>query len=89
MVKRASHVIGKPVVPADGGAGLGRVADGTPTRDDADVRGEHRYTSEQTPSHPPDEVGPLTRRPGHYAAGAHGTQDVGSTIDDERKPGDD
>lgn len=49
--------------------------------DDADARGEHKYgkPERQKAPGPADALG---REPGHYAAGADGTQDVPAAEDD-------
>jgi hypothetical protein len=56
------------------------------SRSDADARGEHDYTERpQPPETAPEGAVPL-RRPGHYVAGAEGTQDVTGTGEPERPP---
>jgi hypothetical protein len=45
-------------------------------RDDADVRGEHVYGIDRSGRKIPAESEKLVRQPGHYVAGADGTQDV-------------
>jgi hypothetical protein len=51
--------------------------DSDQTRSDADVRGEHDYAAPRVGTAEPPAEGVLRhRRPGHYVAGAEGTQDV-------------
>jgi hypothetical protein len=46
------------------------------SRDDADARGEHVYGSNRPRRALAVESEELVRRPGHYVAGANGTQDI-------------
>jgi hypothetical protein len=46
------------------------------SRDDADARGEHVYGLDRSGRKVPAESQESVRQPGHYAAGADGTQDV-------------
>lgn len=46
------------------------------SRDDADARGEHVYGSNRPGREFAAESEELVRRPGHYVAGANGTQDI-------------
>lgn len=50
------------------------------SRDDADARGEHVYGAERAGRKVPADPPELVRQPGHYAAGADGTQDVREPI---------
>lgn len=53
-------------------------------RDDADVRGEHKYgTGRSAPRKITAEDVAQQRQPGHYVAGAEGTQDVTEPVNEQ------
>jgi hypothetical protein len=58
-------------------------------RDDADARGEHVYGAQRTGRRIPAAASRFVRQPGHYAAGANGTQDVPEPHERDRDRGDD
>lgn len=60
-----------------------------PNGDDADARGEHKYgTRRSAPRKITAEDVAQQRQPGHYVAGAEGTQDVAEPTNEQPKPTD-